>query len=251
MLSYEPNRAILVLPGEQKISSPEETIAVRSETMRASVRFLPETDLRLDRTQVEIRDLELLGPTWRAALESVDFATQLLDEGDAPGQAHQIGLNAIDLHIPGVSGWLKRRVQGLSERMDKAHLDAVLAFDAPWDRHAAEGIKPKLTAISLKDLELAWGKLRLEGRGRLTADRAGYATGEIKLKARNWVDMLELAVAAGALHERLADQVENGLSIIAMLSGDREEIDIKLTFKNGETRIGPVPIGPAPRLATP
>ena len=43
--------------------------------------------------------------------------------------------------------------------------------------------------------------------------------------------------------------VRAGLGLLAGLSGDADTLSVPLTFGDGRTRLGPIPIGPAPRLA--
>ena len=125
-----------------------------------------------------------------------------------------------------------------------------VAYDAPWDRHAVEGRKPQPTALSVKDLRLTWGALHLEARGRMDIDDGGYPVGNLDIKARNWPEILDLAVAANLMTADLAAQIKSGLQLLARLSGDPRSIDIPLTFEARETRLGPIPLGPAPKLTT-
>ena len=92
------------------------------------------------------------------------------------------------------------------------------------------------------------GGLELSLEGALTADEEGLAEGELDLSATNWRDMLAAAVASGAVNRRLADALEAGLGFVAGLSGSDDRLDVSVTFAGGFARIGPVPIGPAPRM---
>ena len=60
--------------------------------------------------------------------------------------------------------------------------------------------------------------------------------------------MLELATASGALPQSLAQTLESGLSLIAQMNGNPQTLDVPLTFRNGRTLLGPIPLGPAPVL---
>jgi len=251
MLSYKPNHVIAVWPETQKVSAPDGTAEISSEVMRGSVVFVPDTDLTLDRTQIELKDVAITGEDWTAALVQGNLATRKLDAETAPDFAHQFGLEATDLSVPGVTAFLKRRAAQVPPVIERAHVDLIASFDAPWDRHAIEGVKPRLTAMRIKDIDLVWGKLRLTAEGRLTVDASGYPVGELNVQARHWREMLKVAVAAGALPRSLAQTAEDALGLVEMLSGKKDLIKVPLTFSDGLTRLGPVPIGPAPRLAAP
>jgi len=226
MLSYKPNHVIAVWPETQKVSAPDGTAEISSEVMRGSVVFVPDTDLTLDRTQIELKDVAITGEDWTAALVQGNLATRKLDAET-------------------------RRAAQVPPVIERAHVDLIASFDAPWDRHAIEGVKPRLTAMRIKDIDLVWGKLRLTAEGRLTVDASGYPVGELNVQARHWREMLKVAVAAGALPRSLAQTAEDALGLVEMLSGKKDLIKVPLTFSDGLTRLGPVPIGPAPRLAAP
>ena len=57
-----------------------------------------------------------------------------------------------------------------------------------------------------------------------------------------------MAVRADLLPEQMRGTIEGLLGVVAGLSGDPEVIDAELTFSDGRTFLGPLPVGPAPRL---
>ncbi len=248
MLSYKPNHIIAVWPDTQKISGPGETITLTNEAMRGSVVFLPNTDLTLDSTQIELKNLGALGTNWSAGLESANFATKRIEPGNAPDFAHRIGFDAVNLTL---SEPLKNTLDPagiLPPTIESAHLDVTAAFDAPWDRTSIEGVKPQLTTISIKDINLNWGKLNLSANGLLKVDARGYPNGDIKLKAQNWQEIVNMAATSGLISPDIGQTIKDGLGLLTMLTGDANTLNVPLTFANGAIRLGPVPIGPAPRL---
>lgn len=248
MLSYKPNHVIAVWPDTQKISGLGDTATATSDNMRGSIVFVPNTDLTLDRTQIEIQKLNLVSAQWSAGLESANFATRRLEADDAPDFAHQVGFDAKNLTL---SDRLKSQLDPagiLPETMESAKLDITVAFDAPWDRHSIEGVKPQPTAISVKAINAVWGRLDLNVNGRLNVDAQGYPVGELKLKARNWQEMLAVATGSGIVERDIAETVKSGLNLLALLSGDKNTLNVPLSFSDGLMKIGPVPLGRAPRL---
>jgi len=248
MLSYRPNHVIAVWPETQKISGLGDTATAKTDNMRGSIVFVPNTDLTLDRTQIEIQNLNLKSDDWSAGLQSANFATRRLEEGDAPDFAHQIGFDAKNLTL---SDRLKSQLDPagiLPATMENAKLDLTVAFDAPWDRHSIEGTKPQPTAISVKGINATWGRLNLNVNGRLDVDAQGYPVGELKLKARNWHEMLAVASGSGIVDRDIAEAVKSGLNLLAILSGDKNTLNVPLTFSRGLMKIGPVALGRAPRL---
>lgn len=248
MLSYKPNHVIAVWPGAQKISTPYDTVTITSEQMRGSVVFVPDTALTLDRVRVELADVALAGGSWIGALESGNIATERLDPADAPDFAHAIGFEAKGLNLPDLARWVGRDTGILPDHMERAFFDVVAAFDGPWDRHAIEGEKPRLTVINIKEFEASWGPLNLKAQGKLDVDAAGYPVGDLQVSARNWRDMLTLATESGIVPRDLAGTLESGLNLLAMLSGGGADLNVPLSFSGGMTRLGPIPIGRAPKL---
>lgn len=244
-LSYQPNHVIAVWPPEQRVSSPDETITVRSEDMRASVRFEPSTNLALAALTMDMKDVTLSSTAdWTAAMQSAKFATRQ----SVKPFAHDVFFQADTVKPARVLRAVVDPDGRLPDVFETMRVDATLGFDAPWDRRAVEGRKPELTEIEIKDFSARWGELEFEAKGQVTVDRAGLPTGEISVRAKNWKEMLALGVSAGAIPQELAGTLESGLGLIARLSGNPDTLDAPLSFANGRVSLGPVPIGRAPVL---
>jgi hypothetical protein len=247
-MSWKPHHLIAVWPGEQVIGSPYETIRMTGETLRGSVIFRPTPRLELDRTSIEIGGLRLAGDLgWEARIDAATLATRQVP--DAGEHAHQIAFNATGLVPP--NAWSERipGSRALPREMETLKLDVVVDFDRPWDRAAVETKNPAITAIELHDATAVWGDLSLRAQGRLETDAQGFAEGEITLRARNWRQMLSIAEQSEAISSDLAGAMRGGLDLIAMLSGDRDTIEVPLDFRDGRTYLGPIPVGAAPRLS--
>jgi hypothetical protein len=246
-LSYKPNHIIAVLPGEQIVSTRYETLHMNADNLRGSVIFRPTPRLELDHMTFEIGDMEITSDSgWTAGIGEAIFATR---QTAGTPFAHDVAFNAKDLAVP---RRLAEAVQAdgvLPAAISAVTLDTTLRFDRPWDRTTIEGENPVLEGVDIRDVSITWGKLDLRGRGDLSIDVEGFAEGRIDLRARNWRDMISLAETAGAIDPTLAGALRSGLDLIARLGGDRNALDVPLDFSNGVARIGPVPIGPAPRLA--
>jgi hypothetical protein len=252
MLSYAPTRAILALPPAQDLSVPGARATLRSDRLLASANLAPGPALALRRVSVEGAGLRLEAPEgWSAAAQTIQAHVAEAPEGAGPDNAYALALRAEAVKLPAI--WRDRLdpAGAMAEALDRLTLDVRAAFDRPLDRSAVEDSPPRVQAVSLGLLEARWGALALTASGRVAADADGYAAGEITLRATRWREMLRAAVAAGALERDLAEAIEAGLGLLAMLSGDADTIEAPLSFGGGLARIGPVPLGPAPRLYDP
>lgn len=257
-LSYKPQHIVAVWPGNQSIATPRERINITAGDMRGSLVFTPGTALTLERMVIELESLGLASSDgWQSALEHAQFALRALEEQggrearqaqDAQNPLYQITFSAEGLKPA------SRLVASLSdlallpERMEAASLDANIRFDAPWDRFAIERARPQPTRIDLKLLKADWGDLELWMAGALDVDAEGLPSGKITLRARNWRAMLALAAEAGLLPEGLRATLESAVGTVAALSGDPDNLDATLNLSGGRIALGPIPLGPAPKL---
>lgn len=242
MLSYQPWHMIAALPGDQTLSTPAGTFAIRSDKMMGSLVVVPGVDLALDRLRVEVQTPSVLTPdgqTFRA--DEVHLATERDVSAD---NGHRIGLSVTNLMLPAD---LAART-GLPPQVAEVHLDATAGFTAPLDRHTSE-THPHLSGLSVRDLHVVWGQITATITGEVRADPQGLAEGTLTLKVQNWRLLLEATQAAGLIRDDLARNLQKGLQIMASAGGNPEVLDLPVTLADGQMRMGMFPLGPAPRLA--
>jgi hypothetical protein len=244
-LAYKPQHIIAVLGGEQVVATPYDTFRATSDELRGSLLFRPNTRLELDHMTFEIAGMKIASDAgWTSSIDRAVLATRQAASGQA--NAHDLAFDAENLAIPR----LAEPAEGvLPAAIGKVNLDATLGFDRPWDRSTVENDNPVLEDVEIRDISISWGELDLRGHGTLSVDAEGFAEGRIDLRARNWEQMLTVAENAGVLDPTVSGAVRGGLGLLARLSGDRNALDVPLDFAGGVARLGPIPIGPAPRLA--
>lgn len=245
-LSYTPNQFTAVWPDTQTISTPHKKYNISSEDMRASIVFTPNTTLALDRATMTLKNLTIrTGADQASSIISAVLATR---QSDTANFAHDIAFEG--------KGWIPSKA--LKAKIDPTSLlptdfetvviKTTAHFDAPWDRIAIEAKKPNLTRLDITAFDAKWGKVQIQATGSVTVDPDGYPTGKVAVRAKNWREMIQLAVASGALDANIGQSLETGLGLIAMLSGNQNTLDVPLSFSNRIMSLGPIPIGPAPRL---
>ncbi|SMX31623.1 DUF2125 domain-containing protein [Actibacterium lipolyticum] len=242
-LSYKPNHVILVWPDQQTVETPFGTANITTNDMRGSIVFSASTDLALDHSNFVIDGLRAaISESGEFTAKSALFATRL---APARTNVHEIGLDASDITPPAdilAQLGLGRAAPAVIEQLK---LDAALGFDRPLDRFALEGTPAQINRIELKHTRVQWGDMALRANGDLDVDRAGNLDGSITLGITNWKQVLTLAVNGGLIPQRQAKQIERGL---ALLSANRDTLELPLNLRGGVMSLGPIPLGPAPRL---
>jgi len=248
-LSYKPNHIIAVWPGIHTYATANDTTTITSSLFRGSLIFKPDTALSLDRMQLETTDLVLSGDTdWRASASQASVAFFAHRAPDLPANSYDLYIKALEFSPP--AKWRASVDQdgALPETIPEAIFDASLTYDNPWDRFAIEQTNPRLTAIQIRDLRFLWGDLNLNGKGSINILEGGYLDGAFTLQAQNWRELLDIIIATNLLSPDFATALNRGISVVAALAGNPEDIEIKLRFEDGLTYIGSVPIGASPRI---
>lgn len=243
-LSYRPNHVIAVWPPEQRLATPHEKFTLTSSDMRASIVLRPDSDLGLTRTTLTAEDLTIRadGAADETRLAALTLAAERVAVDAAP--TYRLGLSS-----DGVAPALPRGLrETLPDTLDALRADMTVTFEKPWDRQAIETARPQPRQINIRLAEARWGELELLVAGELDVDENGLPEGSLAVKARNWREILDIAVATGSMPQGLARTLEDGLSLLAGLSGNRQTIDMPLEFRRGRIFLGPVPIGQAPVL---
>ncbi len=216
--------------------------------MRASLVLEASSLLTLSRTTLSAEEMIIspVGDSEATRIAALTLAAERVPVDDEA--SYRLGLSA-DGFAPSLP-WRAHLDPGgsLPETLDALTADITVTFDKPWDRLAIEQARPQPRQIKIKLAEARWGQLELQVAGALNVDAGGVPDGSLTIKARNWRDILALAVKAGALPEGLAGTLEDGLQLIAGLAGNPNTLDIPLDFRNGRVLLGPVPVGPAPVL---
>jgi hypothetical protein len=244
--SYQPHRVTAILPPIQQLATPYEQLTITSDEITVTLEVEPRTELQLIQAQFILRGVVIdSSENWQTALRTATLDVTRLPETE---QTYSIGFEANDL-TPSVEA--RRRLNPadlLPDAIEVVRLNAEMTFDRPFDITTIEQSRPQITRIDLAELSAGWGNLVLRAAGRLDIDSNGYPTGDIAVRAENWRDMIALGVNAGAIPVEMRSMLEGGIGLLAGLSGDPQDIDASLSFRNHQIFFGPIPLGPAPQL---
>ena len=242
-LTYQPGHVIAAWPETQVLRIDRRSHQVRSDGLRASLVF-DRGDSAVRRANLEAAVLNITGPGGATVLTDLNAALMRVEGAET---TYRVGLTA--------QGFARSRkkISGefLPANLAALRLDADVTFDRPWHRNALGTSRPQPMRIDLKLAEYTLGTLTLKMAGKVRVDTTGRLDGALTVKAVNWRDMLNRLRAAGELPLSVADALEDGLTLIAALSGDQRRLDLPLKFKAGKVWLGPVPLGEAPRIRVP
>ena len=246
MLSYKPWHLIAAFPPGQTVTLADGTVlAVTADKLQASLVVTPTRAVALDRIVVAGDGLGVaVDGTPGLSLDSLRFATRL---DPARVDTHEIGLDLNGLR-PAAAVLTALPDRPLPKGDASVHVDAFLGFSAPLDRFAG-ATQPVPVLIEVKEARLVWDDIVIGATGRLTPDAEGLAQGQIDLTLSGWNSAIALAVAAGVLRPEIAPTWAELARRMAEASATPGRIDLALVFANGRMRLGPLPLGPAPRLS--
>ncbi|MFW2587879.1 DUF2125 domain-containing protein [Sagittula sp. SSi028] len=234
-LSYRRDHVILAFADTQRIITAEHDLQIASDGLRAS---LVEEDDVIARLNVEARTLNITGAEAQIAL-----AQPLLNFHRTTGTQYRLAASSTGIAAPqsGLNG-------GGSDALT---LQLLTEFAQPWTLDALSGDRPAPRAVDIVQASYRHAELELDLSGGVTADAEGRMDGEIALRAVNWKALLDQARDIGTLPDALADPLEDALTLAAGLSGQRDTLDVPLTFRRGAMFFGMIPLGQAPRLQWP
>lgn len=243
-LSYKPNHVIAIWPNKQTLAYPDQRIGLSSKDMKASLVTGASASLPLERLNLAVEDLQMASDAdWQLSAQSLNLA--LLNQPDKEN-TYRLAMKSVGL-APPVAFKLGGKPD-LPNTLRTVEADVQVTFTAPLDRHVIETARPQPVWIDLSRVQIAWGDLELEAAGKVDVDAKGNPNGDITIRATNWREIVQLARASGQVSDGLLDGIEQGLELLAGLSGNPKTLDIPLSLGGGVVRIGPVPIVEAPRL---
>ncbi len=229
-----------------EVATPTGRFILQSTNAQGDLRLHPGTALQLQSMEV-VSDAWQISTADGDALSADDLGVTIVQDNSSP-DTYQIGANAKNL----TPGTLLRTLFALPPdwpvSFDSFTADVEVTFDTPWDRFALNKKRPQPRTMVLRDINASWGEVRIAASGDLIIDPSGIPTGEISLTLTNWRLMTQLAEAGGAFPSGQRGQLEIILSALANLGGGPDDLDLILSFQEGKMALGPIRLGPAPRL---
>ena len=247
-LSYRPYHVIAVWPDRQSLQTPLERLEITSERLRGSLMLTP-TTLALKRSSFELDGVEVTSDAgWTTRLSEGRLATRTLPEDFPDPTVHQISFSARAWQVPSRLLAELNAAELVPDTLDSVTADVTITFSDPWDRYAIERERPQPRHVEIALAEARWGQMELKLAGAFEVNEDGVPEGSLLVKATNWREILAVGVASGVVPAEFEAPITTALELASQLAGSPKTLDIPLNFKNGQTRIGPAPIGPAPEI---
>jgi hypothetical protein len=244
-MSWKPWHVIAALPNSQTITTPDDEVTIGSSALKGSLEMVPAGSLALDAVIVEGTDLVATSSLgWVVKAARAQIATR---QDASAANGHEVNVTVTGLIPDPALMAVMDEGSDLPALIETAQVDVVAGFTAPIDRFAGES-KPQIMAMTLKAGLVRWGDMEMTMKGALMADAGGLADGRIDIKLTNWRKILAPAVAMGLIKPEIAPTVENMMAYMAQQSGNPDVLDLPLVMTAGRMSLGPLPLGPAPRM---
>ncbi len=237
-MTWKPWHLIAALPHTQELDLLGQKITIGSTRMMGSLLMQPTLAFGFVRAVVESEGLTLTADAWKTAAEKIAIAV----ERDATQvNTLHFGADITNLTLPDTMAHLP----DLGAAVTLAHLDASLGLSQPIDSAMQN---PQILHASIKSLHIAWGALDLTATGSIKPDAQGLVEGKIDMQLKGWRAVPAVVVALGLVPPQSQVTVQRALEYLAASSPDPEVLSLPLTFEGGRMSLGPLPLGPAPRL---
>lgn len=243
---------------------------VQLQDGQAEVRLSPTRGLAISHVRLTGRDLML---NEAAAFDQLDVAANLTHMGGAAPTGSAAAYR-LDLAGAGLA------FGALPERLDIGGAVQVWLDGIP-DLPVMQGTTPppQPTGFQTQNVTFTLGPISARLAGRIEADADGLASGQAAIYTASAPDLVEAAVTAGLMPPKIGEAVQAVLirlageppeaaeatepmdaveaadeqalaeEVVTLPPAGPGELRLPLFFGNGIVRLGPVPLGPAPRIS--
>jgi len=250
--AYQPTRIAVTWPGEQSVGVPGDLARIRTARMETVLDLRPGPAMELRQASTEIAALDITARSgWNAGAEALVFDLSERSIEFGPPNSYDLRLEADRLVLPrhiveriDPTGWLKPRIDRMTVRAHGVLGEAL-------GRATVESGWIALRAATIAEASFEWGEMRLVLRGAFEVDDDGYPVGKLEIEARQWRQMVRLAVRAGLIDRETARAVTSAVEFVTALADSGDDLIAPLRLSGGKIRLGPFAIADAPLMAPP
>lgn len=250
--SSAPTRIAVTWPETQSLGTTEDQFTLQAASLSTLLDLRPGPSMELREAATDASGAVLTARSgWKGSASRIGISVKERGEDISPPNSYDLRAEASKIKLPpellkdlDPTGLLKPTV-------DRFTLTGHAAFDQPIDRLTLEESRMAMRAATLREVGFAWGDMKLVIKGSVQVEDSGYPRGKLQVDAREWRQIVQLAVKTGVIGEGTADTIAGAVQLLTALTGAGDDLSLPLTLKSGEVRLGPFTIADAPRLAPP
>lgn len=233
--SYAPNTIIADFPATQVIEIGGQPVQIDAADLQASIRSGVATSLPLQDARITSGPMTLSAEGDRMTMQDAVISFSANEGGTALYDMNVV-LNTITLPQAALQALDGTQAP---ETLDQLRMTGQIAYDRPIDRFLGDGDPLRPTLLRITDLALDWGAISIGGTMDVTIDSTGAPTGAASLSVENWEQALDIAATAGLVPPEFVGTLRNTAQ---MLAGGDANITVDITFDDGTTRMGFIPL---------
>ncbi|MDB9851594.1 DUF2125 domain-containing protein [Amylibacter sp.] len=245
-LSYKPNHFIILGPLDQKIKIYNQELLIKSERLRSSLVFEPGGQLEINRSTISSENFLINNSkSLSISAENLIFA---LRKNSVTETEYDFGINLKQI-TTGIINLKEYDPKGtMPEKFDTLKLNVATKFNNPINQENFQRELKSISNLKINDMQFQWGSFKLKAVGDLRLDVNKFLDGKITLKAKNWNQLLDLALNNGQINQNVKNTIVTIFSIFSAISGNNQELEIPLKFSNKKMYIGIIPIANTPKI---
>ncbi|MBU2991903.1 DUF2125 domain-containing protein [Octadecabacter sp. 1_MG-2023] len=245
-LSYQPNNVRAYFPQEQVFIIDGERLTLFTDEMVARGQVSPNASLPFEQAELELLNPRLQSEEGAELTLARLFAAMRLTPETT--QTYDAYIEARAIVLPDALRQLLDPGNAQPAVIESLRLDSDVELSAPLQLNGASETPPRIDMLSIHEFAFEWGEMSLSAIGDVVPDQAGLLNGSITLSARNWQTVLDLAVIAGAIPDEQRQFYEGIIDSLDETPHISDTLTTTLMITDGQMSLGPLPLGPAPRL---
>jgi hypothetical protein len=242
-LPWSISQVLFETNGQQHFNLGPMVIDGATTSAAVSLSFDGQSRLR----QIDIAAMDTEAKAGAAALKAKTLAAHWRvspdDTTPTDGRDFDAALNGQGLNLQGVELLLGPDVEKLVVNVTLQGVPQASATDPSLSIPAW---RAKGSPIRVREFVFVSGGVNIEGEGHLSLTPMGVVDGQLSLTIGGVNKLLDALSAKGLIDPQAKASVGVAAGVMAMLGAS---VTLPLIFKDGRSTLGPVDIGPAPRLA--
>lgn len=245
-LSYAPNEVIVAFANDQRLDLAGQTIEIASQALRASASVEPNTRATLETLTAEMGPIAVTSSFgWDTAL-SKGLAAMRRVAGE--GSTYDLFADFADIALPREIAAQIENATGLPNAFQSVTFDAQAEIDRTLDRFVMLDpgkTPPRPKTLDIRGFNAQWGDTSISAMGELVFDDVGVSSGALEITAVAWDPVINALVVSERIEPDVAQTIRN---VLSSMSQGKTTLTVPISFRNGLSFIGPIPIGPAPKF---